>query len=191
MPQPSDAAADSPSGGDPRYPIGRFTYERPLTEAEREAAIDAIAECPMRLRAAVAGLNDAQLDTPYRDGGWTVRQVVHHVPDSHLNAYTRFKLGLTESRPTIRPYDEAAWAELEDGRTGTIDVSLGLLAALHHRWVRVLRAMRAEDFARTIYHPEYGKEMSLDMLLAMYAWHGRHHTAHVTELRRREGWSAA
>ncbi|HEU4699807.1 MAG TPA: putative metal-dependent hydrolase [Gemmatimonadales bacterium] len=173
---------------DPRYPIGRFTYEHPLADAERAAAIEAITQAPWLLREAVAGLDDAQLDTPYREGGWTVRQVVHHVPDSHLNAYTRFKLALTEERPTVRPYDEAAWAELPDGRTGSIDVSLALLEALHERWVRTLQAMAPGDFARTIYHPEHAKEMSLDQLLAMYAWHGRHHVAHVTELRRRKGW---
>lgn len=172
---------------DLRYPVGRFARVDSLTPAARAAAIEDIAATPHRLRAAVAGLDDAQIDTPYRPGGWTVRQVVHHVPDSHMNAYMRFKMGLTEDVPTIKPYDEAAWAGLEDSRSTPIETSLTLLDAIHDRWVRVLRAMSAADFERKINHPERG-EMSLDQLLALYAWHGKHHTAHVTKLRERSGW---
>ncbi len=172
---------------DLRYPIGRFTRPGPLTPADRARLIDEIAHAPGALRQAVDGLDDRRLDTPYRPGGWTVRQVVHHLPDSHLNAYTRFKLGLTEDAPTIRPYDESAWAELPEARAAPIGISLDLLDALHIRWVMMLRGLHQTAFARRILHPESG-EMSLDVLLALYAWHGRHHVAHVTALRAREGW---
>jgi len=171
---------------DLRYPIGPFVPPGPLSPDLRAQAIATIAETPARLRGAVDGLSEAQLDTPYRPGGWTVRQVTHHVPDSHLNAYIRFKLGLTEERPTIRPYDQAAWANLPDSRD-PIAPSLDLLDGLHARWVRLLRTMGAADFARRLHHPESG-EMSLDDLLALYAWHGPHHVAHITSLRQREGW---
>ena len=173
---------------DLRYPVGRFTRPQSLTPAERADAIDALVTAPAALRAAVKGLTDAQLDTPYRPGGWTVRQVVHHVPDSHMNAYCRFKLGLTEDVPTIKPYDEARWAELPDGKSPLIEESLTLLDALHTRWVVLLRAMTPAEFSRSISHPEWTGPMSLDQVLALYAWHGRHHTAHVTELRKRSGW---
>jgi uncharacterized damage-inducible protein DinB len=173
---------------DPRYPIGPFAYGGPADAAGRAALIESIAATPARLRAAVAGLDDAQLDTPYRDGGWTVRQVVHHVPDSHLNAYTRCKLAVTEDRPTIKPYDEAAWAGLDDARTLPVDVSLALLEALHVRWVHFLRSLPDGAWAREISHPEWDAPMALDKLLALYAWHGRHHEAHVVGLRRRMGW---
>lgn len=143
----------------------------------------------MRLRAAVEGLTEAQLDTPYRPGGWTVRQVVHHVPDSHLNAYIRMKLALTEDGPTIKPYDENLWAELSDSRM-PVDASLSLMDALHRRWVTVLRSLQPADFARTFLHPEAGV-VSLDRLIALYAWHGRHHVAHITSLRQRMGWDHA
>jgi uncharacterized damage-inducible protein DinB len=159
-----------------------------LTPAERRAAIDAIGAAPAGLRAAVKGLNDAQLDTPYRPEGWTVRQLVHHVADSHLNAYTRFRLALTEDNPTIKPYEEARWAELPDARTLPIGVSLDLLDRLHERLVHLLRATNDPDFQRTLNHPENGP-MTLDSLLAIYSWHGRHHTAHVTALRERMKWS--
>ena len=173
---------------DPRYPVGKFERSAsPHTADERRAFIDQIAAAPARMREAVAGLSESQLDTPYRDGGWTVRQVVHHVPDSHMNAYTRVKLALTETEPTIRPYDEAAWAKLNDVRDTPIAVSLTLLEALHDRWVRILRALTTEDFARTLLHPEHGV-MTLDSLIAMYAWHSRHHVAHITSLRERSGW---
>jgi uncharacterized damage-inducible protein DinB len=172
---------------DVRYPIGRFALVTPLTPTQRADCIEQIAAAPDQLRRAVAGLDAGQLDTPYRPGGWTVRQVVHHVPDSHLNAYTRFKLACTEDTPTVKTYDEARWAELPEARTAPIDVSLQLLEALHRRWVLFLRSLRPPDFARTVRHPEWGTP-SVDDLLAQYAWHGRHHTAHITTLRERLGW---
>lgn len=170
-----------------RYPTGRFTPVHPSTAEQRRRWRDVVADTPAALREAVSGLDGAQLDTPYRPGGWTVRQVVHHVPDSHLNAYVRFKLGLTEDAPTIKPYDEAAWAELADGRDADIETSLVLLERLHTRWVRVLDAMDDDDFDRPIVHPEIG-QITLDTLLQIYAWHGPHHVAHVMGLRERRGW---
>lgn len=178
---------DADTATDPRYPVGRFRVEGEIGAEQRRVWIDEIAEAPARLREAVAGLTEAQLDTPYRDGGWTVRQVVHHVPDSHANAYTRFKLGLTEADPVIKPYDEDAWARLDDVRATPLDVSLTLLEMLHVRLVHVLRAVTDEQWSRTIQHPENGR-MRLDFLLGLYAWHGRHHVAHVTRLRERMGW---
>jgi len=172
---------------DLRYPVGRFQRPQSLEPKQRRAAIDTIAEAPTKLRAAVSGLTDAQLDTPYRPEGWTVRQVVHHVPDSHLNAYTRFKLALTEDTPTIKPYNEAAWATLEDSKTTPVATSLALLDAVHDRWIRILRAMSPSDFSRTLNHPENGI-MNLDQMLDLYEWHSRHHVAHVTTLRDRSGW---
>jgi hypothetical protein len=172
---------------DLRYPIGPFTYEGPPDPARRAAWIADIAVLPGRLRAALRGLNDRQLDTPYRPGGWTVRQVAHHVPDSHVNAYIRFKLALTEPEPTIKPYDQDRWAALPDGRTGAVEGSLALLEHLHERWVRLLRAMTPADFDRRLNHPESGIQ-DLNRLTAHYAWHGRHHIAHVTGLRERMGW---
>ena len=172
---------------DLRYPVGRYQRPQSLTSEQRRTAIDAIAAAPTLLRTAVSGLDDRQLDTPYRPDGWTVRQVVHHVPDSHMNAYTRFKLALTEDTPTIKPYDEAKWARLEDSRSTPIATSLALLDAVHDRWIRVLRAMSPSDFARTLAHPENGL-MNLDQMLALYEWHGKHHVAHVTNLRGRNGW---
>ncbi len=154
---------------------------------QRTQWIAEIAETPAKLRAAVAGLNEDQLQTPYREGGWTVRQVVHHVPDSHMNAYVRFKLALTETEPLIKPYKEAAWAELADSRETPIEVSLALLDHLHDRWVRLLRSLREEDFARPFRHPELGV-VPLERNLALYAWHGKHHVAHITALRERERW---
>jgi uncharacterized damage-inducible protein DinB len=151
-------------------------------------AIDAIAAAPTKLRQAVNGLTDAQLDTPYRPGGWTVRQVVHHVADSHLNAYTRFRLAFTEQNPTIKPYDEAKWAELPDVAATSPEVSLALLEALHIRWVKLLRALTPAQLQRGFVHPEHGRLITLERLLAMYAWHGRHHVAHITRLRERNGW---
>ena len=173
---------------DLRFPIGPFRRpSEPLGDAQRQRAIDAITATPANLRAAVAGLTDAQLDTPYRPGGWTVRQVVHHVPDSHMNAYVRFKLALTEDQPTIKPYDEARWAELPDTGETPIETSLVLLERLHDRWVRLLRSLSADQFARTFNHPESGI-LRLDQLLALYEWHGKHHVAHVTSLRERMSW---
>jgi len=173
---------------DPRYPVGKFN--RPaaaLTPDERRELVQQIAATPARMREAVAGLSESQLDTPYRDGGWTVRQVVHHVPDSHMNAYTRVKLALTEEQPTIKPYDEAAWAKLNDVRDTPIETSLILLETLHQRWDTILRAMTDADFERTLLHPDMGV-MTLDAVIAMYAWHGRHHVGHITSLRSRSGW---
>ena len=173
---------------DLRFPVGRFVRPTELSGAERRRDIDVIAAAPTNLRDAVRALSDAQLDTPYRHDGWTVRQVVHHIPDSHANALIRFKLALTEQTPTIKPYDEAAWATLEDARTTPIEVSLSLVDGLHDRWIRILNAMSASDFARTLQHPQSGV-LSLDQMLALYAWHSRHHVAHITTLRSRNGWS--
>jgi uncharacterized damage-inducible protein DinB len=172
---------------DLRYPTGTLTINPAPTPASRRACIAAIASAPAELRAAVHGLTDAQLDTPYRPGGWTVRQVVHHVPDSHMNAYIRFKLAMTEDAPTIKPYDEAAWAQLGDTVKTPIDTSLTLLDALHRRWVILLEGMQEPDFRRTLTHPDRGL-VDNDWLLQLYSWHGRHHTGHVTALREREGW---
>jgi uncharacterized damage-inducible protein DinB len=173
---------------DLRYPIGRFDWNITVSEADYPRLIAEIAATPAALRSAVAGLTRDQMETQYRPGGWTVRQVVHHVPDSHMNAYTRFKLALTENQPTIKPYDEAKWAELPDSQRVEIDVSLDLLEALHARWVALLRAMDAADFNRTFNHPEHNRVFSLAQLLALYAWHGRHHVAHITSLKKRERW---
>ena len=172
---------------DPRFPIGKYV-PNPNPDAQTLATwIDDIARAPETLRAAVRGLDDAQLDTPYRAGGWTVRQVAHHVPDSHLNAYVRFKLALTEDQPQIKPYDESLWAELPDARAGSIEPSLALLEHLHERWVRLLRAMTPADFAREYRHPESGLQ-SLARVAGLYAWHGKHHPAQITTLRTAKGW---
>ena len=171
-----------------RYPVGRFDFDAPISESDYPLLIAAIAEAPGALRGAVAGLSPDQLATRYRPGGWTVKQVVHHVPDSHLNAYTRFKLALTEDEPTIKPYDEAAWAELPDSEKVPTDVSLDLLESLHVRWVTLLRSLNAADFRRTLKHPERERVLTLGQLLALYAWHGRHHVGHILALRKREGW---
>lgn len=169
---------------DPRYPIGKFTWPTAaLNDAERRAAIRDIAETPAKLRAALEGFTEKQLDTPYRDGGWTVRQVAHHLPDSHLNAYTRFKLALTEDNPLIKPYEESAWAELSDATSPLVDESLALLESLHARWVYLLERMKPADFQRPLRHPEHDRKLTLDMMLAMYAWHGKHHVAHVKLVR--------
>lgn len=169
------------------YPIGKFHYAGPMNRQQREAAIVAISEVPAKMRAALRGLSQQQLDTPYRPGGWTVRQVVHHVPDSHMNAYIRTKLAITEQEPTIKPYDEKAWAELADTQTTPIEISLTLLEAVHERWNNLLRSISEADFARTFRHPEHGVR-TLDWMIALYAWHGAHHTAHLTSLRERMGW---
>lgn len=174
---------------DPRFPVGRFARDPEVTGAKRAGWIDEIRRVPEQLRRAVAGLDDAQLDTPYREGGWTVRQLVHHLPDSHVNAYVRTRLALTEDEPDIKTYDEARWAELSDAHGAPVDVSLTLLDALHHRWVLLLDGLGEEDFGRTMRHPEHGA-MTLDHLVQLYAWHGRHHVAHVQRLRERMGWGA-
>ncbi|MGA3082612.1 MAG: YfiT family bacillithiol transferase [Terracidiphilus sp.] len=171
---------------DLRYPIGRFSPPAASLPGIRAAQIQTLRLLPERLRAAVAGLSDAQLDTPYREGGWTVRQVVHHLADSHAMAYTRCKLALTEDWPTINPYKEAAWANLADSRL-PIDGSLALIEGLHTRWVAMLESLSDEDLRKGYNHPERGREMLIKML-AMYDWHARHHTAHITGLRARQGW---
>lgn len=170
-----------------QYPVGRFDRTRPIGAGGRSALIHSLAQVPENMRAAVNGLNDEQLDTPYRDGGWTLRQVVHHVPESHMNAYIRVKWGLTEDTPTIKAYDENAWSSLHESRTAPIDVSLNLLSAIHARWDILWRSMADRDFERAIIHPESGR-MLLSTLLQMYEWHGRHHVAHINGLRQRMGW---
>jgi hypothetical protein len=172
---------------DLQYPIGPFAWPADVSADQRRRYIDEIEQAPAHLRAAVTGLTGEQLDTLYRPGGWTVRQVAHHVPDSHLNSYLRFKLALTEDEPTIKPYDQSRWAELADVRMAPVETSLVLLESLHHRWVSLLRSLSEADFARTFRHPEIGI-VRLDRNLALYAWHGRHHVAHITSLRERMGW---
>jgi hypothetical protein len=177
---------------DMRYPIGKFEWVPPTgvqqAEVSRKESILVIADLPAKMRAAVQGLNADQLNTPYRPDGWTVRQVVHHVPESHMNAYIRLKLALTEDEPLIKPYREDLWAKLPDVGHTPIEVSLQLLAALHARWVDVLDDMQPSDFDRTLNHPEHGV-LNLDRMLAMYSWHSRHHLAHITSLRERMGWN--
>jgi hypothetical protein len=172
--------------GDLRFPIGDFRREDAVPENRARHVLE-IESAPAELRTAVKGLRSDQLDAPYRPGGWTVRQVVHHMPDSHMNAYVRVKLALTEEVPTIKPYDEARWAELGDTRTTPIDTSLALFESLQQRWVYLLRSLTAADFSRRLQHPERGT-ISIDDVVAIYAWHGRHHIAHITSLRRRNGW---
>jgi len=172
---------------DLRYPIGPFQRVEELTEVQRASRISEIEEAPARLSAAVAGLTPPQLDTPYRPGGWTVRQLVHHIADSHMNAFTRFKLALTENEPTIKTYEESLWAELADTRTPPIESSLAIVENLHKRWVILLRSIQPTDWRRKFRHPEWGLA-TVDFLLAQYAWHGRHHVAHITSLRERSGW---
>jgi len=172
---------------DLRYPIGEFEWPSTVTPELRQQWIAEIAAAPAAFRDAVRGLNDRQLNTEYRPGGWTVRQVIHHVPDSHINSYVRFRLALTEDEPTIKPYAEDRWAELPDARTMPIDTSLQLLENLHLRWVNLLNNLNDADYARAFRHPELGS-VSLGSNLALYAWHGRHHAAHITGLRQRMGW---
>ena len=176
---------------DLKYPVGKFEPQPETTAARRQQLIQSIADAPSKLRQAVEGLSPQQLDAPYRPEGWTVRQTVNHVADSHLNGYIRFKFALTEHEPLIKPYEEKLWAELEDGRNTSPAVSLALLDALHLRWVTLLRSLAPEDFARTTRHPQHPEwgAMPLDWMLELYEWHGRHHTAHITSLRQRSGWS--
>jgi hypothetical protein len=175
---------------DLRYPIGPFSRPvEPLSPRQREQFIAEIAQAPAQLRDAVAGLSAAQLDTPYRPGGWTARQVAHHIPDSHINAWVRFKLALTENDPPVQSYEESEWAKLPDVAATPVEVSVDLLDALHRRWVTLLRSLSERDFARTARHPSWGA-ITVDFLVAQYAWHGRHHVAHITSLREREGWMA-
>lgn len=170
-----------------RYPIGRFErLKSPLDQAARVGVIDDIERAPATLRQLVVGLADVQLEAPYRPGGWTIRQVVHHVPDSHMNAYVRTKLAVTEDTPSIRTYEEGRWAELPEARSAPVGMSLDLLAALHRRWVAFLRALPEREFEKTFIHPEWGR-VTLDEAIAMYAWHGRHHAAHVRQALDRRG----
>jgi hypothetical protein len=175
---------DSP---DLRYPVGKFKFPEAVSADDRSKFVEEIAQTPGRLRAAVAGLSDSQLETPYRPEGWTVRQVVHHVPDSHLNSYCRFRLALTEDQPAIKGYAEDRWAELADARGGPVEVSLRLLECLHSRWVALLRSLTEPEWKRTFHHSDLGP-VRLDQNAALYAWHGRHHVAHITGLRDRMGW---
>lgn len=161
-----------------QYPIGRFTYQ-PYDEAQRQAHIETIRELPAQLRKTAAKLSPAQLELPYRPDGWTARQVIHHVADSHMNAYIRFKLILTEDTPTIKPYDEKAWAELADTRNTPIEASLQILEGLHVRWVELLESIKGKQWQRTGYHPEQQREISLLEFLALYSWHSRHHDGHL------------
>jgi hypothetical protein len=172
---------------DLQYPIGKFHFDGTFSEEQKQKCIDDISHAPADLRAAVSGLSEAQLDTAYRPGGWTVRQVTHHIPDSHMNAYIRFKLALTEDEPTIKPYEQQRWAELDDTNGTPIEVSLTMVDSLHDRWVRLLRSMKPEDWKRSFRHPDLGL-VSLEKNVAIYSWHGRHHLAHITGLRERSGW---
>ncbi len=170
-----------------KYPIGKFKAPEKYTEEMREGFINEIEQTPYYLREAVENLNEDQLNTPYRAGGWTVEQVIHHIPDSHMNAYIRTKLGLTEKQPTIKPYDQAAWAELEDYSTTPVEVSLSLLDAIHTRWVILLKSLHADQFECKLNHPENGI-IDINWILAQYAWHGKHHVAHINSLKQRMGW---
>jgi uncharacterized damage-inducible protein DinB len=170
-----------------QYPIGKFQPSEKISEQDRQSFIQQIAEAPAALWSAVTGLSEKQLDTPYREGGWTVRQVVHHLADSHMNALVRFKLAMTEDQPAIKTYDQKRWAELPDAKRAPVVVSLSLVDMVHKRLVTLLRSMSAADFARTMDHPEQGI-VTLDRYLSLYAWHGRHHIAHITDLRKRMGW---
>ena len=172
---------------DPRYPLGKYEPQ-PFSHAQKEKWLLNIQFLPEELERSLLNLDAAQLDTPYREGGWTVQQLVHHVADSHMNAYIRFKLGLTETNPTIKPYEEKEWAVLPDVATVPINVSLTLLHALHLRWYAAIKELADADWERTVVHPEHGRQMSLWFLLGLYAWHGKHHTAHITSLRENKGW---
>ncbi len=178
---------------DLRYPIGKaeeqpFSNIKEFDENVLQSYLQDIQICPSLLEQSILNLDEEQLNTPYRDGGWTLKQVVHHVADSHMNAYIRFKLALTEDNPTIKPYDEAAWAEMKDTENLPVNISLTLLHALHKRWYEVLVNIVESDWSKTVFHPEQKRTMTVWQLLAMYAWHGKHHVAHITALRERKGW---
>lgn len=172
---------------DPRYPIGKYEPQ-PFSEKQKQDWLNDIKLLPIAIETAILNLDEAQLETPYREGGWTVKQLVHHVADSHINAYCRFKLGLTEDNPTIRPYEEALWAELKDTQNVPVNISTTLLHAVHIRWYEILVNMTNDEYNRTIFHPEHKKQFTLWHLLGMYSWHSRHHTAHITSLRGNRGW---
>ena len=170
-----------------QYPIGKY-IEQPFSDKQLKEWLLDIQALPQHIEYAITNLDEAQLETPYRDGGWTVKQVVHHVADSHMNAYIRFKLGLTEDNPTIKPYEEKLWAEMIDTKNIPINVSITLLHALHKRWCEILKSISGGEWDRTVVHPEHGRQMTLWYLMGMYAWHCRHHVAHITSLRERMGW---
>ena len=172
---------------DLRYPIGKYVTQD-FSEKQKDQWLTDIRFLPDALENAILNLDEEQLQTPYRDGGWTVHELVHHVADSHMNAYIRFKLGFTEENPTIRPYDEKLWAPLADARSLPVNISITLLFALHKRWYEFLKSFSDSDWEKTVYHPEHKKQFTLWQLLGLYAWHSRHHTAHITELRKRMGW---
>lgn len=172
---------------DPRYPIGKFDRNIIVTKEMRSELINTIEALPSQLRMVVENLSQQQLDTPYRDGGWTIRQVIHHLPDSHINSYVRFKLALTEDNPAIKTYEEQLWAELQDTFKTPIEISLNLLEFLHARWIILLRSLTDEQFEKTFQHPEWNK-ITLGTTLALYAWHSKHHLAHITELKKKMGW---
>lgn len=174
---------------DPRYPIGQFEIEEQPDGTRRAVWIEEIAQTPARLADAIRGLKPAQLDTPYREGGWSVRQLIHHIADSHINSYVRFRLALTEDEPAVKPYDEKLWAGLPDARTAPPELSLSLLEPLHERWVLLLRSLTEPDWSRTFTHPKMGP-VTLNKALQIYAWHGRHHAAHITKLREARGWNS-
>jgi hypothetical protein len=171
-----------------RYPVGKFIFPEQISSEEISAMLKIIDELPAKLRSAVTDMNEEQLNTPYRDGGWTARQVVHHLFDSHSNAFTRMKLAVTEDNPTIKPYKEALWAELEDGKNTPVELGLVLLEALHKRWLIFLRSVGEKDFHRTFVHPESKRTQTIAQAVALYSWHCRHHLAHITELKKRMGW---
>ncbi|MDB5199910.1 MAG: putative metal-dependent hydrolase [Chitinophagaceae bacterium] len=185
-----------PNEIDLRYPIGKaedqlFSNKGEYDEKVKAVHLQEIQMCPSLLENAISNLDEHQLATPYRQGGWTSKQVIHHVADSHMNAYVRFKLALTEDNPTIKPYDEAAWARLSDTQNLPVNISLTLLHALHARWVELMKNMTEEEWQRTIFHPEHKHKISLWNMLGTYAWHGKHHTAHITALRERMGWDGS
>jgi hypothetical protein len=171
-----------------RYPVGKFTFPSEVSATERKEMLSVIETLSSKLRTAVQGLDDEQLDTPYRDGGWTVRQVVHHLFDSHVNAYIRMKLAVTEDTPTIKPYDQDKWSALEDARTAPVEISLSLLEGIHKRWMIFLHSLEEEQFKLCFFHPESKRKISLEQTLALYTWHSRHHLAHITELKKRMMW---
>ncbi len=171
-----------------KYPIGKYAPPNPITPEHHYAWIQELVLAPGRFREAARAMSETQLDTPYREGGWTVRQLLHHVPDSHMNAYIRFKWTLTEEKPTIKAYHEDRWAKLEDSRVVPVELSLSLLESLHNRWVALLKVLTPEDFKKLYVHPQYGTEFSLERVLGLYAWHGKHHLAHIVNLKERMKW---
>jgi uncharacterized damage-inducible protein DinB len=179
---------DTPELEKLRYPIGKFEFNSVAGNSEIKKWISDIEKLPPLLKKSLKGLDEKKLNTPYRQGGWTVKQVTHHLADSHINAYARIKLALTENQPTIKPYDETLWAELDDAKNLSIKVSLSLLDALHTRWVHTLKKLSDSDYERSVFHPGSKREMSIKFLIHLYSWHGKHHCAHITSLRKRNKW---